>query len=988
MSPIGRLRAKLLSDTGGSAIFALVVLSLLYFFDEFDSAAFTVLAPNIEHSFHLNDQRFVALITANASLLILAAIPVGYLADRVRRVPLVVISGLLAGIFSFLTGVVGTVGLLVVVRLGNGLGLVANGPIHNSLLSDYYRPDRRAPVYATHANAVYVGAIFGNIVAGIMATLFGWRGAFFVLIVPIFATVFFALRLPEPVRGQTDNLEAASQVAAEAPVPFREAARILWNVPTLKRQYLGTAFLGAGVVPLAAYLPLFLQRVFHIAPLGRGVIGGVHAAATFAGVLLGGRWAPKWFAQAMGEPVRRASYAMAATGLGLLAVAVSPTLWLALPAAVATSFAIGTFYPSYYAVLSMVIPARVRTLGFSFGALFLVIGVVVLFFFTGLSTVSERDGIRAGIAVLAPFWLIASVILYSSARFVANDVSLAFRLLGVSADLRRQRLAAGDRSLLLCTGLDVSYDSVQVLFGVDFEVTEGEIVALLGTNGAGKSTLLKAISGLVNVGAGAIFFDGVDITRAGPAQAVAAGIVQMPGGRSVFPTLTVAECLRLAGWAYRRKDPDFVKQATDQVLEYFPILASRRDQLAGNLSGGEQQMLGLAMAFIAKPRLLLIDELSLGLAPAVVGRLVDIVRAIHAQGTTVVVVEQSVNLALTLAKRAVFMEKGEVRFSGATADLLQRPDVLRSVFLEGAAAGLAATRAPGAKVPLPAKVTKAVDVGPVVLSLREVFVRFGGVRAVDHVSLDLAQNEVLGLIGPNGAGKTTLFDAISGFVALESGQVELAGQDVTHWSPSSRAALGLGRSFQDARLFPSMTVAENISVAFERHIAVRDPVSAACLLPEVRDWERQLDWGTAELMELLGLHAYHNKFLGELSTGTRRIVDLAMAIAHRPRVLILDEPSSGIAQRETEALGPLLQRVRATIGCAVLVIEHDMPLVTSISDRILALELGAVIAQGPPAQVVTDPRVVESYLGTDAAAITRSGERSQGRRRRASTKTI
>src|SRR5205823_11529439 len=132
----------------------------------------------------------------------------------------------------------------------------------------------------------------------------------------------------------------------------------------------------------------------------------------------------------------------------------------------------------------------------------------------------------------------------------------------------------------------------------------------------------------------------------------------------VFPTLTVDECLRLAGWLYKRHDSAHIREATRRVHEYFPILAQRGDQLAGNLSGGEQQMLGLAMAFIAKPRLLMIDELSLGLAPTIVGQLVDIVRAIHEQGTTIIDVEQSVNVALTLAERAIFMEKGEVRFSG------------------------------------------------------------------------------------------------------------------------------------------------------------------------------------------------------------------------------------------------------------------------------------------------------------------------------------
>jgi branched-chain amino acid transport system ATP-binding protein len=185
--------------------------------------------------------------------------------------------------------------------------------------------------------------------------------------------------------------------------------------------------------------------------------------------------------------------------------------------------------------------------------------------------------------------------------------------------------------------------------------------------------------------------------------------------------------------------------------------------------------------------------------------------------------------------------------------------------------------------------------------------------------------------------------------------------------------VGLGRSFQDARIFPSLTVAENIALGLERHIDVRDHVSALFATPAMRESEADVAYTVDDLIELMGLQAYRDKFVSELSTGSRRIVDLAMSIAHDPIVLLLDEPSSGIAQRETEALGPLLQRIRQETGCAMLVIEHDMPLITSVSDEILALELGGVVLQGTADVVMNDPRVVTSYLGGDLAAIERSG---------------
>jgi ABC-type branched-subunit amino acid transport system ATPase component len=241
-------------------------------------------------------------------------------------------------------------------------------------------------------------------------------------------------------------------------------------------------------------------------------------------------------------------------------------------------------------------------------------------------------------------------------------------------------------TLLRVTDLDVAYGPVQVLFGVDLEVEQGEIVALLGTNGAGKSTLLKAVSGLLKPAGGRVEFDGEDITGLRADRTAAKGLLQMPGGKGVFPTLTVEENLRLGAWLLR-KDKDRLAAAQEQAVELFPVLQRRWGALAGELSGGEQQMLTLAQAFMNEPTLLMIDELSLGLAPAVVGELIEVVHRLHQAGTTIIVVEQSVNVALTLAHRAVFMEKGQVRFTGATADLLDRPDVLRSVFIAGAAAG-------------------------------------------------------------------------------------------------------------------------------------------------------------------------------------------------------------------------------------------------------------------------------------------------------------
>lgn len=237
-------------------------------------------------------------------------------------------------------------------------------------------------------------------------------------------------------------------------------------------------------------------------------------------------------------------------------------------------------------------------------------------------------------------------------------------------------------TVLRVEGLRVAYGRSLVLDGLSFEVAPGEIVALLGTNGAGKSTLLKAISGVLPVQGGSVTFAGADITGARPDRIVAAGLVQMPGGRATFPGLTVAENLRVGGITVRRADRDARVSA---VLEQFPVLAERRHQLAGTMSGGQQQMIALGRALMSRPKLLMIDELSLGLAPTIVHELLRTIARLRDEGTSLVVVEQQVDLALDLADRAYFLERGQVRFAGPAADLRGRTDLLRAVFLTGQA---------------------------------------------------------------------------------------------------------------------------------------------------------------------------------------------------------------------------------------------------------------------------------------------------------------
>jgi ABC-type branched-subunit amino acid transport system ATPase component/ABC-type branched-subunit amino acid transport system permease subunit len=541
--------------------------------------------------------------------------------------------------------------------------------------------------------------------------------------------------------------------------------------------------------------------------------------------------------------------------------------------------------------------------------------------------------------------------------------------------------AAHDGTLLHCRGVETSYGAMQVLFGVDLEVDDGEVVALLGTNGAGKSTMLKVVAGLLPATPGEVRFAGRDLTKLTPQERVRAGLTLMPA-KSIFPSLTVGENLRVASWLIR-KDSAELRRTHDRVIDLFPALGDRGSQIAGTMSGGQQQMLSLAMALRTTPKLMLIDELSLGLAPTVVSRLLDVVQELVEAGMTIVIVEQSVNVALEVARRAVFLERGSVRFSGATADLMERNDVLRSVFIHGAAApaalnggkpgGRRAVTTASRNGQVKARAIADIVAAPTVLECVYVQKSFGGVRVLNDIELSLHKGEILGLIGHNGAGKTTLFDVIGGFLTPEYGRVLLGGADVTDLAPADRAFLGLGRSFQEARLYPALTVQETITVALERHLASRDLIAAALRLPASTLSEAEAAVRVEQLLEQLGLHRYAESAIGALSTGTRRIVELACVLAQDPAVVLLDEPTAGVAQKETEALGPLLRQVREEAGCTMLVIDHDMPLLTGLCDRMVALELGEVIAEGAPAAVLENQRVIDSYLGVEGAAIDRSG---------------
>jgi ABC-type branched-subunit amino acid transport system ATPase component/MFS family permease len=959
---------------GGQAAYPLLILFGLNAVDELDRTAFGILLPEIRDAFGIDIQTALSLVALSSVAALALQVPIAQYADKTNRIPLVVIGALSWGFFSGMTGFATGLILLTIARSGSSLGKAVIDPTHNSLIADYYPIESRSRVYSFHRAANAVGAFVGPLSAGLLAFYFDWRVPFVVFVVPTLIFAVLAMRLRDPVRGRWEReATGASQeiidTQEESP-SFAESWRTAHKVQSLQRIWWSLPFLATSLIGFVTLAALLYEQKFNLDERARGVAAAVSEPFALVGLVIGARIATRRFVGNVKGLIRFVASIALVTSIASAGFAFSPNVYVAVALNCVISASLAIIGPGVLAALSLAIPPRARATGFAIGSLWIIPGLAIL---PVIGWVADNWTIEIGMLVMIPMFVIGSLLLRSVADVIDDDIAQVWHSAAARSSVLYDR-RQGTTNLLLLRGVEAGYDNRTVLHGIDLHLDEGEIVALLGTNGAGKSTLLKSISGIVEADRGAIVLDGRDITHAPPNEIAALGIVQMPGGQGVFGSLTVRENLDLAGWTNRR-DADGVRAALAEVLEIFPVLADRLDSPAANMSGGQQQMLALAMSFVMRPRVLLIDELSLGLAPVVVGQLLPIVRRMADDGVTVVLVEQSVNVALTVAERAYFMERGTIRFDGPTKELLERPDLLRSVFL--AAAGDHADESGGPDDDQPASDAARPTPPPAdstpVLSVHDLAVTFGGIRAVDGATFDIHAGEIVGVIGPNGAGKTTIFDLVSGFTPSTAGTIMLHGRNITSATAAERARLGLGRSFQDARLFPELTVQETLAIAQERFVGSRSVFAAALHLPMAVDAEGKVALRTDELIELMGLGEYRHSFVRELSTGTRRVVDLACLVAHRPAVILLDEPTSGIAQREVEALSPVVRRLRDEMGASLVIVEHDIPFVSGVSDRLLALEQGRVIATGPPADVLEHPDVIESYLGTSGAAIARSG---------------
>jgi ABC-type branched-subunit amino acid transport system ATPase component len=573
-----------------------------------------------------------------------------------------------------------------------------NNTVHNSYLSDAYPTEARGRIFSWHNLSDPLSQTVGILIFGFVVTIaHDWRYGLLVALAGIpMGFALFTLREPEKGANESSfilkasGMDLHSQQGAAPRVLLGSAVTRLLRIRSLYYELVAVAILGFVGTGAGLFGNLFLIDKFHLDTASRSEFYAIVGLAAFLGLPLAYVFGDRFFRRAPQRPLVISGFCIAAYGLLYVGSLYVPKLWMVCVLQTLATAAVSPLAICIFMTLAATAPPEMRTICFAmFGVYSLVFGGFAGSVLIGAvsDAIGGLHGIVVSLTVIAPVCVVGGFLLILGSRCVKRDITLVIEDVIERYTEGKRRQSGGEIPALQVHNLDFFYGTNQVLFDLNLQVEQGEMVALLGTNGAGKSTLLRAVSGLSHPHRGVVRLFGMNATYLEPEQIIEEGVALLVGGKMTFTGLTVRDNLRVGGHTLRR-DRARSARALEEAMDAFPELKARLDQPAGTLSGGEQQMLALARVMMTRPRLLLIDELALGLAPMTVDTLMAMVRRINAEGTTVVLVEQSVNRAVSLASRCFFIERGEIRFDGPTVELLARDDLLRPVFLGTAAAGL------------------------------------------------------------------------------------------------------------------------------------------------------------------------------------------------------------------------------------------------------------------------------------------------------------
>ena len=679
---------KGLAMGGGAATF--LVLMVLNSLDELQTAAISVLAPDIRDTFGVSDGTITFIASASGAFVVLGAIPMGWAADRMRRIPIIGWSSIVFAAMVALSGMAVNAFAFFWARFGVGIAKANTIPVHSSTIADTYPIGIRGRIGALDKGVGRLFAVLSPILVGGIAALAngpgeidGWRWAYYLLGIPVAVAALAAFFLREPQRGRWEKEDVLKESFTEddpLPVSMDAAFSRLMQIRTMKTVVVGFSALGFGLFTAPVLENLWLEDEFGLESFERGAWATTAGVFTVLALIYVG---PKFDRLWRENPTRTLHLVGALIGLSAIFKPIQwamPTVPLFIALSIPTQVMLSTAFAMVGPLIQAIVPYRLRGSGTALITLYIFFvggtgGGLISFMF------ADGWGPRVTTLVLTvPSSIIGGWIMFRGARHVRHDLSLNVQELLDEQDEQRRASDPSEVPVLQVNNVDFSYGPVQVLFDVGFEVRRGETLALLGTNGAGKSTILRVVSGLGMPRRGVVRLNGRTVTYTSPQLRSRLGIQQLPGGNGVFPDMTVRQNLVMGGYIHRG-DREDVERRIVEVLDLFPDLADRQGQRAGSMSGGQQQMLALARVLLHDPEILLIDELSLGLAPTVVQDLLALVERLQERGQTIILVEQSLNVALSVADRAIFLEKGQIRFEGPARELLERDDLARAVFL-------------------------------------------------------------------------------------------------------------------------------------------------------------------------------------------------------------------------------------------------------------------------------------------------------------------